>query len=223
MPIHPPEVLHRAGAPRCVRALLRLGLRGPQLPDDRQRQEPLPVSRRGRPLRRDLSLPDPRPDDSVNDTFNIGAKVFTTMKRGLPGRARRGGVRQAYASASRQTPADLGLALPGSTAARPPLYKWVYETASKHDSFVSIEKAERQLGYRAPVHQQGRTAAQLPLVRRPPRTQSRASPASRTACRGSRACWPWPSGSSDARHPAQRSGVDRGARAGRREERRAFP
>jgi dTDP-D-glucose 4,6-dehydratase len=28
-----------------------------------------------------------------------------------------------------------------------PLYKWVYETASK-DSFVSIEKAERQLGYR---------------------------------------------------------------------------
>jgi nucleoside-diphosphate-sugar epimerase len=28
-----------------------------------------------------------------------------------------------------------------------PLYKWVYETASK-DSFVSIEKAERQLGFR---------------------------------------------------------------------------
>ena len=27
-----------------------------------------------------------------------------------------------------------------------PLYKWVYETASK-DSFVSIEKAERVLGY----------------------------------------------------------------------------
>ena len=28
-----------------------------------------------------------------------------------------------------------------------PLYKWVYETASK-DSFVSIEKAERILGYK---------------------------------------------------------------------------
>ena len=27
-----------------------------------------------------------------------------------------------------------------------PLYKWVYETASK-DSFVSIEKAERVLGF----------------------------------------------------------------------------
>ena len=27
-----------------------------------------------------------------------------------------------------------------------PLYKWIYETASK-DSFVSIEKAERQLDY----------------------------------------------------------------------------
>ena len=29
----------------------------------------------------------------------------------------------------------------------PALYKWVYETASK-DSFVSIEKAERILGYK---------------------------------------------------------------------------
>ncbi|MCK7523565.1 MAG: hypothetical protein MZV64_40930 [Ignavibacteriales bacterium] len=28
-----------------------------------------------------------------------------------------------------------------------PLYKWVYETASK-DSFVSIEKAEKVLGYK---------------------------------------------------------------------------
>jgi nucleoside-diphosphate-sugar epimerase len=28
-----------------------------------------------------------------------------------------------------------------------PLYKWVYETASK-DSFVSIEKAEQKLGYK---------------------------------------------------------------------------
>ena len=28
-----------------------------------------------------------------------------------------------------------------------PLYKWVYETASK-DSFVSIEKAERMLGFK---------------------------------------------------------------------------
>ena len=28
-----------------------------------------------------------------------------------------------------------------------PLYAWVYETASK-DSFVSIEKAEKQLGYK---------------------------------------------------------------------------
>ena len=27
-----------------------------------------------------------------------------------------------------------------------PLYKWIYETASK-DSFVSIEKAEKQLGF----------------------------------------------------------------------------
>ncbi len=31
-----------------------------------------------------------------------------------------------------------------------PLYKWVYETACE-DSFVSIEKAEKQLGYK-PQH-----------------------------------------------------------------------
>jgi len=44
------------------------------------------------------------------------------------------------------TPAIWGLRLL-ETLRVSPLYKWVYETASK-DSFVSIEKAERQLGYR---------------------------------------------------------------------------
>ena len=81
----------------------------------------------------------------VNDTFNIGAKEFTTM----------GADYQAVLD-----DAGHGKKVRGFPAAPmiwtlrflellklSPLYKWVYETASK-DSFVSIEKAERILGYR---------------------------------------------------------------------------
>ncbi len=44
-----------------------------------------------------------------------------------------------------------------------PLYKWVYETAGK-DSFVSIEKAQRVLGFQPRCSNKRRPAAQLPLV-----------------------------------------------------------
>jgi nucleoside-diphosphate-sugar epimerase len=83
--------------------------------------------------------------DLVNDTFNIGAKEFTTMKEDY----------QAVLDY-----AGFGKKVHGFPAAPmiwalrlleafnlSPLYKWVYETASK-DSFVSIEKAERVLGYK---------------------------------------------------------------------------
>ncbi len=85
------------------------------------------------------------PADTVNDTFNIGAKVFTTMKRDY----------QAvldYAGKGKKilgfpaTPAILALRVLEALHVSP-LYKWVYETASK-DSFVSIEKAERILDYK---------------------------------------------------------------------------
>jgi len=83
--------------------------------------------------------------DKVNDTFNIGAKDFTTMRedyqavldytghgkkiKGLP-----------------EKPIILTLRILEAMKLSP-LYKWVYETASK-DSFVSIEKAEKVLGYK---------------------------------------------------------------------------
>ena len=80
----------------------------------------------------------------VNDTFNIGAKVFTTM-------------REDYQAVLDD--AGHGKKISGFPAAPmiwtlrflellhlSPLYKWVYETACE-DSFVSIEKAERVLGY----------------------------------------------------------------------------
>src|SRR3989304_2166725 len=83
--------------------------------------------------------------ETVNDTFNIGAKEFTTMKEDY----------QAVLDC-----AGFGKKIRGFPAAPmiwtlrvlealnlSPLYKWVYETASK-DSFVSIEKAEKVLGFK---------------------------------------------------------------------------
>lgn len=85
------------------------------------------------------------PDDVVNDTFNIGAKKFTTMGKDY----------QAVLDYAAKGKRIIGFpAAPAIWALRileklhlSPLYKWVYETASK-DSFVSIEKAEKILGYR---------------------------------------------------------------------------
>lgn len=84
------------------------------------------------------------PPEAANDTFNIGAKEFETMKEDY----------QAVLDK-----AGFGKRIHGFPAAPmiwtlrllelfklSPLYKWVYETASK-DSFVSIEKAQKKLGW----------------------------------------------------------------------------
>lgn len=83
--------------------------------------------------------------DKVNDTFNIGAKEFTTFKEDY----------QAVLDFAGFNKKIIGLpAEPAIWTLRfleklgiSPLYKWVYETANK-DSFVSIEKAENVLGYK---------------------------------------------------------------------------
>jgi nucleoside-diphosphate-sugar epimerase len=81
---------------------------------------------------------------AVNDTFNVGAKVFTTMKQDFQA------VLDAAGHGKRVIPFP---AEPLIWTLRllellhlSPLYEWVYETAAK-DSFVSIEKAERVLGF----------------------------------------------------------------------------
>ncbi len=82
--------------------------------------------------------------DRVNDTFNIGAKEFTTMREDFQAVLDAAG----YGKKVHGLPAGpmiwtlrllerLGLS---------PLYKWVYETACK-DSFVSIDKARAVLGW----------------------------------------------------------------------------
>ena len=80
----------------------------------------------------------------VNDVFNIAAKEFTTMREDY----------QAVLDHAGHGKKIIGFpAKPVIWALRvlellhlSPLYKWVYETAAE-DSFVSIEKAERVLGF----------------------------------------------------------------------------
>lgn len=85
------------------------------------------------------------PEEIANDTFNVGAKDFETMKQDY----------QAVLDAAGHGKRIIGF------PSRPviwglrfleflrlsPLYKWVYETACE-DSFVSIEKAEQKLGFK---------------------------------------------------------------------------
>jgi nucleoside-diphosphate-sugar epimerase len=81
----------------------------------------------------------------VNDTFNIGAREFSTMREDYQA------VLDAAGFGKRVIPLP---AAPVIWTLRflellrlSPLYKWVYETAAR-DSYVSIEKAERILGFR---------------------------------------------------------------------------
>ncbi|MDZ4770242.1 MAG: NAD-dependent epimerase/dehydratase family protein [Chloroflexota bacterium] len=84
------------------------------------------------------------PSERVNDTFNIGAKEYTTMRedyQAVLDYAGKGKKIVPFPAAPMIWTLRVLEALKVS-----PLYAWVYETASK-DSFVSIEKAERKLGY----------------------------------------------------------------------------
>lgn len=82
---------------------------------------------------------------AVNDTFNIGAKEFTTMKEDYQAVLNKAGFgRKIIGFPAR--PVIWGLRILEFFHLSP-LYKWVYETASQ-DSFVSIEKAEEKLGFK---------------------------------------------------------------------------
>lgn len=80
----------------------------------------------------------------VNSTFNIGAKDFTTMGNDYQAVLDRAGFGKKII-AFPATPMIFALRFLELLRISP-LYKWVYETASK-DSFVSIEKAERVLDF----------------------------------------------------------------------------
>jgi nucleoside-diphosphate-sugar epimerase len=84
------------------------------------------------------------PAERTNDTFNIGAKVFGTMGDDFQAVLDRAGFGKRIRPLP-AAPAILALRLLEKLGVSP-LYEWVYETMSK-ESFVSIEKAERVLGY----------------------------------------------------------------------------
>lgn len=86
--------------------------------------------------------------EKVNDTFNIGAKEFGTMKDDFQVVLDEAG----FGKKIVPLPAGPFIVILKALEALKlsPLYKWVYETASK-DSFVSIEKAEKVLGF-TPKH-----------------------------------------------------------------------
>lgn len=94
--------------------------------------------------------------ERANDTFNVGAAEFTTMAQDFQAVLDRAG----FGKKIQPMPAaPLIWTLRALERLKlSPLYKWVYETAAT-DSFVSIEKAQRVLGW------QPRFSNQQALVR----------------------------------------------------------
>jgi nucleoside-diphosphate-sugar epimerase len=84
-------------------------------------------------------------EQDVNDIFNIGAKEFTTMREDYQAVLDYAGHGKKIVGLP-EKPIILTLRFLEALKLSP-LYKWVYETASK-DSFVSIEKAEKILCYK---------------------------------------------------------------------------
>lgn len=84
-------------------------------------------------------------DESIaNDTFNIGAGEFTTMRQDYQAVLDEAGFGKSIIGFP-AGPVVLALRLLEKLKLSP-LYPWIYETASK-DSFVSIEKAQKKLGW----------------------------------------------------------------------------
>jgi nucleoside-diphosphate-sugar epimerase len=84
------------------------------------------------------------PPDKASDTFNIGARVFGTVREDYQAVLDEAGFGKKVRSVP-VAPAIWTLRILDRFRLSP-LYRWVYETVAK-DSFVSIEKAERVLGY----------------------------------------------------------------------------
>ena len=87
-----------------------------------------------------------KPAIKANDTFNVGAKKFGNVRQDLTAMFR-AAKSQSQVMSTPAVPIKIILA----TLERmrlSPLYSWVYATADK-DSFVSTEKIEKKLGWRA--------------------------------------------------------------------------
>ncbi len=83
--------------------------------------------------------------DTVNDVFNVGAKEFDTVRNDFQAVLDRAGHGKKIVPLP-ELPMKVALATL-RTLRLSPIYKWAYGTVSK-ESFVSIEKAERVLGFK---------------------------------------------------------------------------
>ena len=81
---------------------------------------------------------------AVNDTFNIGAEEYATMREDYQAVLDYAGFGKKIIGLPERPVIFMLKAMEFFKLS--PLYKWVYETASK-DSFVSIDKAKRILGF----------------------------------------------------------------------------
>lgn len=84
------------------------------------------------------------PADTVDDVFNIGAKHFTTLREDYQAVLDRAGFGKRIISLPVQPVKWTLRTLDALNLS--PLYPWIYETVAT-DSFVSIERAERVLGF----------------------------------------------------------------------------
>jgi nucleoside-diphosphate-sugar epimerase len=86
-----------------------------------------------------------KPKETANNTFNIGAKEFTTIRKDFQSVLDEAGFGKKIIMFP-AAPAIVFLKILEQLKLSP-LYEWVYETAYR-DSFVSIEKAEKELGFK---------------------------------------------------------------------------
>jgi nucleoside-diphosphate-sugar epimerase len=91
-----------------------------------------------------ISLCATRDLQLVNDTFNVGAKEFGTMRENVQAVLDRAGHGKHVIGVPAKPVIALLKLLEGMHLS--PLYQWIYETAAR-DSFVSIERMETRLGF----------------------------------------------------------------------------
>lgn len=84
------------------------------------------------------------PAELANDTFNVGAKVFGTMREDFQAVLDEAGHGKRIVAVPR-APAIVALRILWALRLSP-IYRWVYETAGTESS-VSIERIEEKLGY----------------------------------------------------------------------------
>ena len=84
-------------------------------------------------------------EDKVNDTFNVGATEFETIKADLQALLDHAGFGRHV------IPIPSWLVIPALKTLQylhlSPLYEWIYETADK-DHYVSVDKLQRELGWK---------------------------------------------------------------------------